>query len=215
MREFVLKLQDIDDSGKHYAFRVDSAWMDAALKDDTLSADPDAAVGSFEVHASRSGNDVLVQGQLHTRVVATCSRCLGAAPIDVDTAVVSLMTCRSAVAAAPVGEPGAEVELTEEDMDRDFFSGDDIVLDDIVRQHILLECPMQPLCAESCEGIEIPAHLKAPEHLEEPVRDDSGRAVDPRLAPLMKIAQELDPESDDAPGPKKAGGNQADRNDEE
>lgn len=42
-------------------------------------------------------------------------------------------------------EPAFEVRLTEE-------SGD-IVIDDEVRQHILLGLPAQPLCAPSCRGL--------------------------------------------------------------
>ena len=51
-------------------------------------------------------------------------------------------------------------------------------MDNIVREFLILEVPMQPLCSEDCAGIDIPAHVKAPE--------DFG-AVDPRLAPLMKL----------------------------
>ena len=35
-------------------------------------------------------------------------------------------------------------------------------LDDVVRENLILEVPMKPLCSESCKGIEIPAHVRPP-----------------------------------------------------
>jgi hypothetical protein len=56
------------------------------------------------------------------------------------------------------------------------------VLDDLVREHMVLEVPMQPLCSEQCEGIAVPEHLRPPPD----VFREPG-AVDPRLAPLQRL----------------------------
>src|SRR4030065_464925 len=58
-----------------------------------------------------------------------------------------------------------ELELTPEDLDREFFTGDRIVLDDLVREQLILEAPMQPLCRQDCPGIPVPAHLRPPPEL--------------------------------------------------
>jgi uncharacterized metal-binding protein YceD (DUF177 family) len=84
---------------------------------------------------------------------------------------------RTSAAALP-----EELELTPEDLDRDFYDGLDISLDDVVRESLILEVPMKPLCSETCTGIEIPAHVRPPA--------DFG-VTDARLEPLMKLRQAL------------------------
>jgi uncharacterized protein len=83
---------------------------------------------------------------------------------------------------AAADEPDAT--LSDEDAARDTFEGDRIVLDDFVREHIVLELPLFPLRSdlrsEDSPAIGPPANSpKAP------------RAVDPRLAPLAAIADKL------------------------
>ncbi|MFW6067577.1 MAG: YceD family protein [Myxococcota bacterium] len=177
MAQLVLHVPDIDASGKDFRFELSTAWLGEALADAPVR--PAGGAGSLQVHAQRSGADILVHGHIRTRVVAECVRCLGDAVVDVDADVTSLMTARG-----PELRPEPdEVELTPEDLEREFFSGTEIVLDSLVREHILLECPMQPLCAETCAGIDIPKHVRPPSEDEEP--------VDPRLAPLMKLAKQM------------------------
>jgi uncharacterized protein len=180
MPMFVLPVQDIDASGKDFHFEFDAAWLGQAVGDAGLRA---PAGGQLDVHAQRSGADILVQGTVQTKVVVECVRCLGDASVHVDASIASLMTARG----AELRPQPDEVELTPEDLERDFFSGDQIVLDSMVREQIILECPMQPLCADDCPGIPIPEHVKPPEGTEA----GGGAPVDPRLAPLLGLADKL------------------------
>lgn len=183
MSEFVLKVKEIDDAegGKDYSFRLEESWVREALAGSDLRFDPEAALGTFQLHAQRSGSDILVQGTVQTRVLTDCSRCLGDAAVEVATRVVSVLTERGATPPVHEQDDEEEIELSQEDLERDFYSGEHIVLDDIVRQHILLECPMQPLCAEDCAGIDVPEHVRPPVE-----------SVDPRLEPLKKVARKLE-----------------------
>jgi uncharacterized protein len=78
----------------------------------------------------------------------------------------------------------SDATLSDDDAARDTFEGDRIVLDDFVREHIVLELPLFPLRSdlrsEDSPAIGPPANSpKAP------------RSVDPRLAPLAAIADKL------------------------
>ena len=46
-----------------------------------------------------------------------------------------------------------EIELLEDDMSVDFITGNEICLDDIVREQIYLSLPMKCLCREDCLGL--------------------------------------------------------------
>jgi uncharacterized protein len=63
-----------------------------------------------------------------------------------------------------------------DDADTLAYDGDVVVLDELVRDELLLGIPMIPLCSEACPGIR-------------PLEGggDVGVSVDPRLRPLMSL----------------------------
>ena len=127
-----------------------------------------------------------MRGRLRARYLAECYRCLGDARVEVDTDLTALLSPRG----AGVRPQPDEEELGPEELDREFYSGDRIVLDGIVREHLLVEAPMQPLCAPDCAGIPVPEHVKPPADVFGP--EGEGR-IDPRLLPLMKLAGKGEP----------------------
>lgn len=188
MAEFEIKVHELEAGGKQYDFSLRPAWLDASLglreapAGESLRADPSKPEGTLSVWAEKSGEDVIVRGRVRAHLIAECSRCLGDAPLPVDTELSVLFTARSE-ALRPVAD---EEDLTPEEIESEFFSGDTVVLDSLVREHVLLEVPMQPLCSESCTGLEVPAAVRGPADLAESPTHE-GKKVDPRLAPLMGL----------------------------
>lgn len=180
MPEFVLQLQDIDDAGKDFRFELTPQWLDSNLADSSVRRDPSAGSGWFAVHAQRNGHELLVNGRVQADLVTECARCLGDAHLHVDAPVTALLRQGSAA------DTVREVELEAEDLDRVSFVGHEVALDELVREHLLVECPMQPLCSSQCPGIEIPNHVRP-----RPEDFGGGTAVDPRLAPLKQLKQKL------------------------
>jgi uncharacterized protein len=186
MPEFVLNVQDLDEAGKHYDFPVRLDWLASVLAGTDVEADVHAPEGRLDLRAHKQGADVVLRGRVSAALVTECSRCLNEAHIPVDTELTSLLTARR-----PELRPAPdEVELTPEDLDREFFTGDRIVLDDVVREHLLLEVPIKPLCAEDCPGIPVPATVAGPADL---AASSDAEGIDPRLAPLLKLAGKLVP----------------------
>jgi uncharacterized protein len=200
MAELVLHVQDIDETGKDYSFELTPAWLDASLRDATLRADPAYESGRIDLHAQQNGTEYLVNGTIGVHLLTECGRCLGDAAVDVDVPFATLFHRSSGKPGAPrkprhervaIGgrAPADAEELGEDDMLREEFAGHDIVLDDLVREHIVLEVPMQPLCSEACQGIAVPEHLRPPEEVFG-TKDDG---VDPRLAPLKRLRDKVPP----------------------
>jgi uncharacterized protein len=178
MSAFVLQIQDLDESGKDWNFVIGKAWLASALADTELGPGPDE--GRLHVHAQRNGTDVLVQGHITVGLAAVCARCLKEMPLDIDLAMTALF---SPERTRPDDSEGIDVRLDE--VNRDYYGGREIELDPMVREHLLLEAPMKPLCSEGCEGIAVPEHLRPPEE----VFGDA--APDARFAPLLKLKEEL------------------------
>lgn len=190
MARFVLNVHDIEASGKSYHFAVPATWVRDVLQGSGLRADMTAADGSLDLRADRSGKDILVTGTLRSRVVTDCVRCLEDAGIDVDVQLAWLFTARGPNLRP---EPDESV-VTPDELDREFYSGDEIELDEIIREHLILEVPMQPLCAADCPGIEIPEHVRPPADFGQGGRNGG---PDPRLTPLQELAARLKKEPEE------------------
>lgn len=172
-REFTISASDLDAAGKEFSFPVTATWMRGALEDH--EAGPLGPDGQLNVRASKSGSDVVVHGTLKATLTAPCARCLEPVTIPVDQQISALM-----VPASKMREEAEEHEMTADEADTFPFDGDTVVLDDFVRDELVLETPMIPLCSEDCPGMSSPpadssegAEAKAP--------------VDPRLLPLLQF----------------------------
>jgi uncharacterized protein len=171
--EYPIKVTDLDAGGKEYVFPVRSAWVRGALEGhEATTAGKD---GSLVVRASKSGRDVVVHGTLDAELTIPCARCLDPARMPIHAALSVLY-----VPAQNLSRRGAgERELSDEEADTFPFDGETVVLDDLVRDELVLEIPMIPLCSEDCAGMSpAPGALPGP--------DD--KPIDPRLAPLLDLA---------------------------
>ncbi len=168
--EFSIPVSELDAGGKEYAFPIRSSWVRGALEDH--EAKPSDRDGSLVVRASKSGHDVVVNGTLDAELKVPCARCLEpfTLPIHSDVAVLFAQ-------AHKVKDPESdEYEFSAEEADTLPFDGETVVLDDLVRDELLLEIPMIPLCSETCPGMSTPPGA---------VEKSEEKGLDPRLAPLL------------------------------
>jgi uncharacterized protein len=204
--EFEIKLSELESGSREYDLPIRAAWLCEQLSDLACEDVPVASNdGTLQLTAETSGDDVLVRGHAHASITTVCGRCLGPAHFDADADIAVLMIRRGSDH-RPVAD---EEELTPEEEDREFFSGDEVVLDDVIREHLVLELPMQPLCREDCPGIAIPESVRGPADLQatrpDAVLDANGKVVDPRLAPLLALANKAAvPAANSAPSSSRA-----------
>lgn len=181
MPAFVLQIQDLDESGKDWRFAIGTEWLSSALAGTELR--PSGREGGLRVSAQRNGQEVLVQGHVQAELYAECARCLDDVPLDIELSLAVLFSPGPQRHANDEAEAAIEVQL--DDVARDYYGGTEIVLDPMVREHLLLETPMKPLCSEECQGIAVPEHLRPPEEV------FGASVLDARLAPLMKLKEKL------------------------
>ncbi len=99
------------------------------------------------VHLERHEDSILVRGHLQGELNYDCSRCLDAytGPL---TASFDLL-----LKAGHPPVPEQEVELSPGELDEDYFLGDELELNGVLREQILLALPLKPLCREECQGL--------------------------------------------------------------
>jgi uncharacterized protein len=97
---------------------------------------------------SKTGHQVLVQGQVNGEVRLTCARCLKDFTVVMDEKV--------DIELRPVFDldrTAQERELGSDDLDVEFFRGDALDAGHLAAEQISLAIPMKPLCKNDCSGI--------------------------------------------------------------
>jgi uncharacterized protein len=179
LHEFTIPVADLDAAGRSFRFPVRARWMRGSLeKHEATAAGPD---GELDVRASRSGNDVVIHGTLKAELTIPCARCLTPVTVRVDDPVSVLMVPRQGEA-----RHASEHEITADEADSLTYDGETVILDQLVREELILETPTFPLCSEECPGIR-----PSPEGAH---KNDAASGTDPRLLPLLRYKRVLDKE---------------------
>jgi uncharacterized protein len=164
--EFEVPVRDLDAAGKPYRFTLRKAWMRGALEGTEVQ--PEGPDGLLDVRVSKSGTDVVLRGKLAAELVVPCARCLEPARVSVKQDLSALAVLRSKMRDEARGKRGSkgkeasparggdEEEESAPDADMIAYDGETLVLDDLVRDELLLAVPMIPLCSEACPGISRP-----------------------------------------------------------
>jgi uncharacterized protein len=173
-REFAIPVKDLDAAGKPFRFPVRAAWIRAALEGTDVAAGE--GDGSLELRLSKSGTDVVVRGKLQAELTVPCARCLEPARVSIADDISALVIPEAAMRDQSGGADEDDLSLEEADLIP--YDGETVVLDELVRDELLLGIPMIPLCSEACPGIRPELAPEEPEH---------APGIDPRLRPLLRL----------------------------
>lgn len=213
MPALAIPIHDLDSSGKDFVFALDASWYDHAFAVEGVRGDASAGPGSVHVHAQRNGREILVHGQAHAQLIAQCGRCLGDVPVEVTCDLAALYAPAEtrarhhAASSQDAGGKGSgkgagaqdhghkrgrdqedddDLDIDPDAPDREFYTGEQVVIDDLVRDYLLLELPMQPRCAEGCSLPGAGSSSAGSKKNDAAFGED---AIDPRLMPLKKLAK--------------------------
>jgi uncharacterized metal-binding protein YceD (DUF177 family) len=203
---FSVALADLEYGDREIDEEIPLVWLETALSG--TEATPRGQPGHLSVSVTKSGRDVMVRGRATAGVTVPCARTLDPVDVDLDAEIFLLLAPagsraepgarrprrqRDAAQKKKAGQkrgPGSKATEPEEPLDeagaaRDTYDADEVVLDEFVREFLLLELPMFPLRADlrSDEAPAISSPLEA--------HPDASKGIDPRLAPLAAIASRL------------------------
>lgn len=91
--------------------------------------------------------DIRLIGSYTTRVESPCARCLEPVSRDLNGSFDLLYR--------PLGVDGGreEVSISEADTEIGYYSGDGLLLEDVLKEQVLLAVPLRLLCREDCQGL--------------------------------------------------------------
>lgn len=110
------------------------------VHDYTFRSPTDVAVRYY-----RAGQELFFAGQADCRVMGECARCLEAYDFDIAVPFSLVMV--------PHRHRPDDDEIEVEDVHLSYYRGADVDLWPLVREHIILALPTQPLCRDDCRGL--------------------------------------------------------------
>lgn len=105
---------------------------------------------TVEAVASLVSEEIRIQGRLAVRIDTECSRCLERMPIAVEKEFD--LFYRAHKSRSPV-KRDEEIELKRPELDVGFYVGVGLEFNDALREQILIEMPMKPVCNPACQGL--------------------------------------------------------------
>jgi uncharacterized protein len=144
-----------------------------------LYRDPAWRLAGVNLRLERDGVDVFVRGDFQAKVSQACGRCLESSAVDISVPVDLRLVPRPATADS--------VELAADDLDVDFYTGDELDVGALIENETTLALPMKALCREGCQGL-CPV-CGANRNVTRCACSE--RAPDPRLAVLKDLAARL------------------------
>ncbi len=127
--------------------------------------------------------DIRLVGDLKTRLELRCARCLE--PVVREVASTFDLLFR------PLGVDAGEAErsIGEADTEIGYYSGEGVLLEDVLREQVLLAMPMRAVCRDDCKGL----CPQCGRNWNEGRCDCSGAAPDERWSALKEIRDKLEP----------------------
>lgn len=141
----IVDLRTIAHSPRHFIFTLKPIWWKGDEESDQIIG----LDGCLDVHISisRTGTKYMLEGRLSGGLLIRCDRCLEVFHRNLESEFWLFLAHRLPE------KDGIEIELMEDDMSIDFVVGDEVDLNDIVREQAYLSLPIKSLCREECLGL--------------------------------------------------------------
>jgi len=126
--------------------------------------------------------DIRLKGKLQTSLEVACARCLEPVALPVARSFDLLYR--------PLGTDAGHEELSVTDAEAEigYYEGEGLLLEDTLREQVLLAVPLKTVCRENCKGL-CPHCGK---NLNEAACSCADQVEDPRWAALKEIRSKLD-----------------------
>ncbi|MBI5682029.1 MAG: DUF177 domain-containing protein [Deltaproteobacteria bacterium] len=100
------------------------------------------------IHIRRFGSEIYIDGFIDVDVILKCVRCLD----EFECRIHSVLN-RVFLKDSKERQKDGEQELSKEELDVNYYSGDELNILEIISEQIILDLPVQPLCRTDCMGL--------------------------------------------------------------
>lgn len=164
---------------RHFSFSVDPEQGAKLFDDIEVELASPIAV---DVEVERVDTTFVVEGDVSARLTFTCGRCLAERTKEFSLHTQWVLMSRDAWL-TKYGDDD-EVELNEDDLDVSFYEGESVVIDELVREALLLELSGQMRCPEGDADCDAAYRKNVGE---DAIEENEETSIDLRWAPLKDI----------------------------
>jgi uncharacterized protein len=144
------------------------AMLSKRLSHCEYEAVPENALVKLKVESCGSG--VLAKGNIESNIQTNCGTCLADIAIHLTSSVNTYLIPKVEA------EEDFDKEFTPGDLNKEYFEGETINLNDVILDAVMLDMPMNPKCGDGCPGLPGDTSFELESEL------------DPRLAPLATLS---------------------------
>jgi len=142
----IIDLKAIPREGaRSFEFSLDKGWWQPSVENDQVLGLNTPLMVKVKIY--RAGDKYVLDGYLEGSIQLICDRCLESYQRDVKADFKLFL-----VLSLPDIER-AEIELLEEDMEVGFIRGEEIDMDEVIREQLYLSLPIKSLCRKECLGL--------------------------------------------------------------
>ena len=140
-----INVATIPEEGLSFVLSEDGRRFEKCFADNA-SADFSLRKVDVQCQVTKASGTIYIKGNLAVILAMNCSRCLEE---------VSLPAGGDFAYSLIPGQPEVkeDLELTAEELDISYYSGDFIDLTPVICEQIILQIPVKPLCSEYCKGL--------------------------------------------------------------
>jgi uncharacterized protein len=138
--EMIIEIERIPNDGLKVSRDFEFA-SDDLVEENTVFLEPVHVEGTIY----RVGEEILIKGQLTTRLNLICCRCLSPYEFLVDSEFDLIFL--------PEDFKDPKEQLEPEDMSKLFYQKQSIDFKEVILEQLNLTFPMRPLCSDECQGL--------------------------------------------------------------
>ncbi len=171
------RVEDITEEGQERVRSRQEDWLEERLAGETQRSFHFSGPIQIRLHLTRAGKTVLMRSRVEARVEWICARCL--------TSFSRTLTSefKTSLKPRPDSLLPEEIELKREDLETEFYEGEEIDVAPLVQDQILLTLPAKAICQEECRGL----CPKCGQNLNRGTCQCSGKVIDPRFESLKNF----------------------------
>jgi uncharacterized protein len=173
----IIRVEEIPAQGKQESFLEEEGPLNERLGGETTNSGLYFSEPiQVRLDLSRTGGILLVMSRVEARVRCTCARCLDSFALTLSSEFKLSLRPRP----DPKLAPPEETELSREDLETDFYEGEEVDLSPLIQDQVLLTLPPKVTCREDCRGL----CQRCGKNLNRETCQCASTEIDPRLAPL-------------------------------
>jgi uncharacterized protein len=143
-----IRIEEITEEGITLKFSKDRNWLAELF---SRERDVDFSFASpiiISLSFKRTGLKILIHEKIETSLQMKCTRCAEDFVYPLNETVMYALTPSDIMT-----KQHSETELTSKDLELSFYNGEEIDIDQIVKEQIFLSVPSYPRCSKTCKGL--------------------------------------------------------------